>query len=328
MRQTSLPTASEHLDALMRLYRQSPSLKDVPCLPVPSGYVKHEAIVAMLSTESVKPFVNRLTSEESIRLGPDPSADCWTSSCAEYALANNAPLIHITQGLAHAFADTDPSTEPSDYLMPFPSFILSLPTNLVEDSDGGHFSFVLVSSIAKVRAWWYSNALFDGRWGLSMGEGNDLYICGYSLATGCQYLPLKWQDIGRVCHGAFDNAKNRSWIPHDLSDQCDISALCRIVCNAILAINHSPELLYEETIEVRRNPGFGKDSTYKGPIRWLGKAYKHSRGATEAESTGRTHRPHWRRGHWHTVLHGAQRALRKLQWFQPTYVNSDRASPK
>ena len=107
----------------------------------------------------------------------------------------------------------------------------------------------------------------------------------------------------------------------ELSDQYNFSTLCRIACNAILAINHSPELFYEEATEVRRNPGFGKDSIYKGPIRWLGKNYKHDRSTTNAELTGKSCRPHWRRGHWHMVLYGAQRALRKLQWFQPTYVN-------
>jgi hypothetical protein len=30
--------------------------------------------------------------------------------------------------------------------------------------------------------------------------------------------------------------------------------------------------------------------------------------------------PHWRRGHWHTVLHGEKRQSRRMQWFQPVYV--------
>ena len=30
--------------------------------------------------------------------------------------------------------------------------------------------------------------------------------------------------------------------------------------------------------------------------------------------------PHWRRGHWHTVLHGEKRQNRRMQWFQPVYV--------
>ncbi len=30
--------------------------------------------------------------------------------------------------------------------------------------------------------------------------------------------------------------------------------------------------------------------------------------------------PCWRRGHWHTVLHGEKRQSRRMQWFQPVYV--------
>jgi hypothetical protein len=29
---------------------------------------------------------------------------------------------------------------------------------------------------------------------------------------------------------------------------------------------------------------------------------------------------HWRRGHWHTVLHGEKPQSRRMQWFQPVYV--------
>lgn len=331
---TTRPSASEHLETLISFYKNCPMFKDIPCLPVPTGYMKHEAIQAMLGTETIAPFVaarglegykssgmSGLSQEESIRLGRDPSIDCWTASCASYALSNNVPLIHITAALAQAFSDTDPSSEPSDYRMPYPSFILSIPTGLVKNSDGGHINFILVSSTFEVAAWWHSIGRAFAYWGLVNPESNDFYLCGYSLAAGCQYLPVKWQDIGKVCQGAFDDGAGHDWVAPELSDQCDFSTLCRIACNAILAINHSPELFYEESVEVRRNPGFGNDSTYKGPIRWLGKTYRQGRGTAEADATGKAYRPHWRRGHWHTVLHGAQRALRKLQWFQPVYIN-------
>ena len=106
----------------------------------------------------------------------------------------------------------------------------------------------------------------------------------------------------------------------ELSDECDFSTLCRIACNAILAINHAPELFYEEATEDQADLALARRHL-RGSIRWLGKTYRQNRSTTEAEPTGKSYRPHWRRGHWHTVLHGAKRALRKLQWFQPAYVN-------
>ena len=39
-----------------------------------------------------------------------------------------------------------------------------------------------------------------------------------------------------------------------------------------------------------------------------------------SSSSGASRRPHWRRGHWHTVLHGEKRQSRRMQWFQPVYV--------
>ena len=310
-----------------------------PLLPTPPDYLNHKTIRAMLGFETASPLaaargadwfktsaMSGLTQQEQIRLGADGRVCCWVASCASHALSNNAPLIHVTAELAQAFADTDPSAEPSDYRMPFPAFILSLPAGLIKDSDGGHFSFILVSSIDEVGAWWQSTGLTFSHWGLSNREANNIYLCGYSVANGVQYLPVRWLEVGQVCQGRWDDGGGHEWVAPELSDQCDFSTLCRIACNSILAINHAPDLLHEESVEVRRNKGFGERSSYTGPIRWLGKTYKRRAGSAPtapATATEKAYRPHWRRGHWHTVLHGARRALRKLQWFQPTYVNKD-----
>ena len=38
---------------------------------------------------------------------------------------------------------------------------------------------------------------------------------------------------------------------------------------------------------------------------------------------GTTKRPHMRRGHLHTVLHGVARRERRVQWFPAVFVNAD-----
>jgi hypothetical protein len=67
----------------------------------------------------------------------------------------------------------------------------------------------------------------------------------------------------------------------------------------------------------------------QGPV-WIGKDFRldcnpragasnsTSGGGSGGGSTAR--RPHWRRGHWHTVLHGEKRQSRRMQWFHPVYV--------
>jgi hypothetical protein len=65
----------------------------------------------------------------------------------------------------------------------------------------------------------------------------------------------------------------------------------------------------------------------QGPV-WLGKDFRldcNARAAAPGSPTGNggsgtSRRPHWRRGHWHTVLHGEKRQSRRMQWFQPVYV--------
>ena len=42
--------------------------------------------------------------------------------------------------------------------------------------------------------------------------------------------------------------------------------------------------------------------------------------STSGGGSGTPRRPHWRRGHWHTVLHGEKRQSRRMQWFQTVYV--------
>lgn len=167
--------------------------KGVPLLPTPPDYLDHKTIQALLGVETVAPLaavrgadwvkssaLSGLTQQEQIRLGVDGLVCAWVASCASHALSNSAPLIHVTSELAQAFADTDPSAEPSDYLMPFPAFILSLPVGLVKDSDGGHFSFILVSSIAEVGAWWQSTGLPFSHWGelIRRKDGVNWFIFG------------------------------------------------------------------------------------------------------------------------------------------------------
>jgi hypothetical protein len=54
----------------------------------------------------------------------------------------------------------------------------------------------------------------------------------------------------------------------------------------------------------------------------IGGKYKVKHSTEHGEGTHASPRVHWRMGHWHTVLHGKGRALRKLDWFEPVIVNA------
>jgi hypothetical protein len=60
---------------------------------------------------------------------------------------------------------------------------------------------------------------------------------------------------------------------------------------------------------------------------WIGKDFRlnctpgaPSEGTAAGSGSGTTRRPYWRRGHWHTVLHGEKRQNLRMQWSQPMYV--------
>jgi hypothetical protein len=107
-----------------------------------------------------------------------------------------------------------------------------------------------------------------------------------------------------------------------------------LAINALLVQLYQPELLSTgPAAKVRSGKGFaaGGDPisavSPQGPV-WIGKDFRLDRTPRAAASvppagssgSNTARRPHWRRGHWHTVLHGEKRQSRRMQWFQPVYV--------
>lgn len=107
-----------------------------------------------------------------------------------------------------------------------------------------------------------------------------------------------------------------------------------LAINALLVQLYQPELLSTgPAATVRSGKGFAAAGDQAGTVSpqgpvWIGKDFCLDRLPTAASSgsraaqsgNGTTRRPHWRRGHWHTVLHGEKRHSRRMQWFQPVYV--------
>jgi len=105
----------------------------------------------------------------------------------------------------------------------------------------------------------------------------------------------------------------------------------RIIVNMILLMNQQPDIELEYmppsiTIPVQR--GFSKPEIFKPrPIVWIGKEFSKrvvkiypKREDILPKLAGFPKRPHWRRGHWHTVLQGPKREQRRMKWFEPVYI--------
>ena len=105
----------------------------------------------------------------------------------------------------------------------------------------------------------------------------------------------------------------------------------RIIVNMILLMNQQPDIELEYmppsiTIPVQR--GFSKPEVFKPrPIVWIGKEFSKrvvkiypKREDMFLKQAGFPKRPHWRRGHWHTVLQGPKREQRRMKWYEPVYI--------
>ena len=70
------------------------------------------------------------------------------------------------------------------------------------------------------------------------------------------------------------------------------------------------------TIDLKPRLGFLLGEDYKKRV-----VYKQDKNDDVKILSKKRHvRPHWRKGHWHTVLHGQKRKNRRMRWFRPCFV--------
>ena len=121
------------------------------------------------------------------------------------------------------------------------------------------------------------------------------------------------------------------YMPPSINNNELIQNQFRIIVNMILLMNQQPDIQLEYmppsiTIPVQR--GFSKPEIFKPrPIVWIGKEFSKrvvkiypKREDILSKQAGFPKRPHWRRGHWHTVLQGPKREQRRMKWFEPVYI--------
>ncbi len=107
----------------------------------------------------------------------------------------------------------------------------------------------------------------------------------------------------------------------------------KTVVNLLLLMNQQPDIITEEYIPskiVTLQKKYKVQSEIKPrAICWVGKDFttrvvklkpKQDEDMLVVAGNKRKLRPHWRRGHWHTVLKGAKRKERKMRWYQPVFV--------
>ena len=111
-------------------------------------------------------------------------------------------------------------------------------------------------------------------------------------------------------------------------DNTDIKQ--KIIINSLLYMTTVKEVLEIENndiLDIEQKPYISEEGVETKPVTWLGSNYlrrivylnKKDNELIE-EGKRKSPRPHWRKGHWHTVLQAPGRKQKRLKWFRPCFV--------
>jgi hypothetical protein len=249
----------------------------------------------------------------------------WAATTCRWARIVEAPPRFLAPELTEAFRRT-----PSPYLdeeLPqvLPCFRLMLPDGALFTEDGVPIPVVIVADLRVMANWLPPMAhRISGISCVGLALDGSCYLTRHSFAQIGERQPTE-EDMS---HPAYE------W--DEQAVQSTNQRMEGLAINALLMQLYQPELLTTgPATKVRSGKGFSggvaaNDTgavTPQGPV-WIGKDFRLDRtprapSATTApgtSSSSASRRPHWRRGHWHTVLHGEKRQSRRMQWFQPVYV--------
>ena len=149
----------------------------------------------------------------------------------------------------------------------------------------------------------------------------DVYV-NFVIEPGkIHYYAFNWNNLNMV-----------KFIQLPVADEL-IKEHFQTVVNLILLMNQQPDIITEEYIPSKIVP-LQKKYKVQSDIKpraicWVGKDFttrvvklkpKQDEDILAVAGNKRKLRPHWRRGHWHTVLKGAKRKERKMRWYQPVFV--------
>ena len=250
-------------------------------------------------TQPAFELVNKIRTEWQAKGEPEPetvSKELKAALLVTETLWNFVPPICVHENIIPALMQTDvkPMEDP-EYALPY--FLFLLPKNF--------------KSICNLPNSKYYNLNFQAAF----------------VACLPDYIGVAYLSKTTVCYGSYEWSS-----PFTLEDEnCQEEDLIleKFMKNLILTLTYESKYVTDESIKAStKGKGFNSKATAKPfQVRWLGKnytqikqrtVYKDNKDSTENK---RFVRPHWRRGHWHTVCCGAKHKQRKQQWYKPVFVN-------
>jgi hypothetical protein len=256
-----------------------------------------------------------------VRVSDSDSVALGAGLVSQFYLDMQGAALWVKRDLAESLLNTTPPDVVTEHKVVFPVCTLVLPTGLLLDDEGEAVELLVVSESSEFQS--YATEHYPG---LTRRKGHGLMVAALGpLATYYHYIPWLVED------GSIEPFGSDSLEPEleSFFDRCHA-----LVKNLILLMGSQPEMVSQELVlPPRAQRGFGGvDHRKVQPIRWVGKDFlsrretKRPAGSAGGSSGGEmgagrvSPRSHWRRGHWHTTLHGPGRKERRLTWFEPVLV--------
>ena len=240
----------------------------------------------------------------------------------------NSPAYYLKDDLCNSLINTNTdnlvlSERPN---IVNPSFFL-LHSNNINDIK---YSFI------ECHKWSLKNSKLDEE-PESHSQIFDVYVNFVVDESKIYYFAFNWKNLKMPKFGdeLIGNHVNR---PNTKKEVEYYEQQFSTVVNLLLLMNQQPDIITEEYIP-SRVIDIQKKIKVQSPIKpsaisWVGKDFtrrvikiKPKMDEKDFVISGNTRKikPHWRRGHWHTVLKGKNRKERKMRWYQPVFVMSNAA---
>ena len=241
----------------------------------------------------------------------------------------SAPAYYLTDELSTAFLDTpihELKIEKTPQIINNHFFVLqSNEINLVNymfiDTETGLNDVEVVCHLS-------TKSRFIRSEGIALGkESKQRFMFGFNWNN---LNAIRTNNISKAVNSPLWINKSKDYTFDELPRTYQQQFL--IVVNLILFMNQEPDITIEylppsQTIPIQRE--MNRSGKFKPrAVTWIGKEFSErviklrpKTDMLEVKEAGIPRRPHWRRGHWHTVCQGFKRRQRKLKWFEPCYVS-------
>lgn len=294
----------------------------------PKGFTSWNLTTLLFSLAGDVEVINFITKGENTK---DVAAMIDCAHAANIAGALDAPAVYVEHSLAEAVLYTDVNAMERPHTV-LPVFFICLPCGFLYDEEGIEITSILVvENLTFLAASAELSNISESRKNKVMaaaeeaGQLRDLRIFTVNVRGAITTASTGW-DEATVVDDTYLESINYPITGGDINAFMSVlTKIRRVVKNVILIYNYQRDLI--ENVVISKGTGFGKQRSGKTrahlPTTVLGKSFltKQARTALNTKKSEIRVRPHWRKGHWHTVLTGAGRKERRLRWFQPVYVN-------